>query len=163
MQRVPFISPLSIGTDILQLTRLNPLLVNPDGTCRTRFARRILHPLEQKELQTRHPAWHEGSRPGQQSLKLIAQWMGGRWAAKEAARKAVGATVLGWKDVRVERDELTGRPTILWKLERGSSPNVEHEGRLSISHDGDYVVATVLAVPFPSDPPTANIEQFNGK
>lgn len=79
----------------------------------------------------------------------MARWIAGRFAAKEAARKAAaaGAKGVGWKDVVVQvggEDGAEGRPEVVL-----FDPNREGDrgrvGRLSISHDGEYVVATVLA------------------
>lgn len=66
----------------------------------------------------------------------MARWLAGRFAAKEAARKAwaEGAGNISWKEVTVRVGEM-GKPEIDI---RGSV------GRVSISHDADYVVATVL-------------------
>lgn len=98
----------------------------------------------------------------------MTRWLAGRFAAKEAARKAApdGAASLGWKDVevRVPRDNhvegkgqvdgddvgefvpeegTSRRPEIVFLGGGGDRP--DRLGRLSISHDGEYVVATVLA------------------
>lgn len=109
----------------------------------------------------------------------MARWLAGRFAAKEAARKAApgGAASVGWKDVVVIRDDeagesasasapetvsgngsrskssveriremrrqrSSGRPGIVY-LDANGGPG--RMGKLSISHDGEYVVATVLA------------------
>ena len=76
----------------------------------------------------------------------ITRWLAGRFAAKEAARKAApsGAASIGWKDVMVRIQEDGG------SFGEGVSrrPEIVYLGRvakLSISHDGEYVVATVLA------------------
>lgn len=75
----------------------------------------------------------------------MARWLAGRFAAKEAARKAApgGAASIGWKDVLVRAAPATaagsGRPEVVFL---GADSRI---GKLSISHDGDYVVATVLA------------------
>lgn len=80
----------------------------------------------------------------------MAGWLAGRFAAKEAARKAApaGAAALGWKDVAVVVGErgpggVSARPELLFA---GRESGDERLGRLSLSHDGDYVVAMVLAV-----------------
>lgn len=94
----------------------------------------------------------------------MTRWLAGRFAAKEAARKAApgGAASLGWKDVvvRVPEDAegdregeseigatvqegTSRRPEIVFL--GGSAGRPDRLGRLSISHDGEYVVATVLA------------------
>lgn len=98
----------------------------------------------------------------------MIRWLAGRFAAKEAAKKAapLGAAGVGWKDVlvRVSRDDEdssgvasgSGRPEIVY-LDRPVTGDAQWDqaaargargrvGKLSISHDGDYVVATVLAV-----------------
>lgn len=100
----------------------------------------------------------------------MARWLAGRFAAKEAARKAApgGAISVGWKDVEIrvsgEEEEAenvvpkergdrgrigrrsaeseSGRPEIVYLDPEGGPGRV---GKLSISHDGEYVVATVLA------------------
>lgn len=88
----------------------------------------------------------------------MTRWLAGRFAAKEAARKAApfGAASIGWKDVIVrvqEPDEdlqtssesaegVSRRPEIVYL---GDGDERGRAGQLSISHDGDYVVATVLA------------------
>ena len=100
----------------------------------------------------------------------MARWLAGRFAAKEAARKAApgGAITVGWKDVEIrvsgEEEEAenvvpqergdrgrvgrrraeseSGRPEIVYLDPEGRPGRV---GKLSISHDGEYVVATVLA------------------
>ncbi|KAK5093948.1 hypothetical protein LTR70_004474 [Exophiala xenobiotica] len=101
----------------------------------------------------------------------IRNYLAGRWAAKEAARKAWGAHLLGFKDVRVAFDmpnspgdphdrnsnHETAWPGVkivcepyygMYGVNRGAiDAGPRQEGRLSISHDGDYVVATVIAEP----------------
>ncbi len=57
----------------------------------------------------------------------------------------MGATQLGWKDVRVEVAEASGEPRIVCASRNTDNEEIEHEARLSISHDGDYVTAVVLA------------------
>lgn len=87
----------------------------------------------------------------------MIRWLAGRFAAKEAARKATptagGAGSIGWKDVMVRAEQedsermsvkngKSSRPEIVFLDVGGMEDRV---GRLSISHDGEYVVATVLA------------------
>lgn len=75
----------------------------------------------------------------------MARWLAGRFAAKEAARKAApgGASVVSWKDVMVSIEEGGGgRPEVVYTKDGGETGQV---GKLSISHDGEYVVATVIA------------------
>ena len=106
--------------------------------------------------------------------RKLTSWLAGRWAAKEAARKAWGADIIGFKDVHVEVGEPapgfgSGRVYIVCEPysypHAGADLNLEppqarnklatsedtatlrQHGQLSISHDGDYVVATVIAAP----------------
>lgn len=142
MQRVAFPYNLSIGADIVYLPRIRRLVNRREGRSLIPFAKRILHPLEIRDLSHRHPHWQTQHT----CSESIVNWLGGRFAAKEAARKAMGATTLGWKDVRVEVTEGSGQPRIICATRDVNNQDIEHEAKLSISHDGDYVVATVLAV-----------------
>lgn len=84
----------------------------------------------------------------------MTRWLAGRFAAKEAARKAApgGAASIPWKDVVVRVQEDTSndgdgtsrRPEVVY-LGGEVDGHAGRVGRLSISHDGEYVVATVLA------------------
>ena len=113
----------------------------------------------------------------------ILRFIGGRWAVKEAARKAVGAERCAWKDVLVRVREGGALDCVIRtkeSVEKGikrdfmeeehtdSKMNVENEpvrrleveqryhisrdedkgqvAMCSISHDGEYVTAMVLAV-----------------
>ncbi len=61
----------------------------------------------------------------------------------------MGATTLGWKDIRVEVRGGSGQPRIIYARRNADNQDIEYEAKLSISHDGDYVVATVLAAERP--------------
>ncbi|GAB1209511.1 hypothetical protein APSETT445_008290 [Aspergillus pseudonomiae] len=146
MKPLPFPVALNIGTDIVHLPRITRLLHRGDYL--TRFTRRILHDHEQRDFRTRFalPATMNPPNPRANpnpNTTDMARWLAGRFAAKEAARKAApnGAASLGWKDVMVRVSETdTGRPEIVYL--DGETPRI---GKLSISHDGEYVIATVLA------------------
>jgi holo-[acyl-carrier protein] synthase len=145
MRQIAFPFKLSIGTDIVYLPRIHRLISQREGRSLLPFAKRILHPFELRDLSRRHPNWQDqGERTSGSSANLV-KWLGGRFAAKEAARKAMGATILGWKDVRVEVAEGSGQPRIVCMTRTAKGEDVEQEAKLSISHDGDYVTATVLA------------------
>jgi holo-[acyl-carrier protein] synthase len=149
MHRIRFPSSLNIGTDIVYLPRIRRLVSKQQGRRIIPFAKRILHSLELGDLAQRHPHWRlQRDQAGADSDSLI-KWLGGRFAAKEAARKALGASTLGWKDVRVEVNRASGQPCIVTTIQNANNEAVEHEAKLSISHDGDYVVATVLAAALP--------------
>jgi holo-[acyl-carrier protein] synthase len=169
--RIPLSLPYTIGTDIVHIKRIRELifgrLETDDGGKRlTRFLDRILHPLERQDFDKRFPAFIRrigNEHPQDSDHGLNAQfkeptgsWVAGRWAAKEAAKKAWGAQTLGFKDVRVEVCE-DGAVQIVcsgWRtLAIGQLPErAEQVGRLSISHDGEYAVATVMATPLQINP-----------
>ncbi|PGH06812.1 hypothetical protein AJ79_06455 [Helicocarpus griseus UAMH5409] len=163
MKLTPFPLPFNIGTDIVHLPRILSLIHRPataggTTTYLNRFIRRILCEQELKDFQTKFfPPHHSISKtlapvPGGAvgdggSSTEMARWLAGRFAAKEAARKAApgGASTISWKDVMVsiDRDGGSKKPEIVYLKDGGACGEL---GKLSISHDGDYVVATVLAV-----------------
>ncbi|KAF9075905.1 4'-phosphopantetheinyl transferase [Rhodocollybia butyracea] len=121
---------IGIGVDIAQISRVSALL-NRRGS--DKLAQRIL-----SELELVH--WHT-SRSN--VLSRDALFLGVRWALKEAAYKATYPTFCpSWKD-------LTYHP--LGSREPGSKPMLSYKSctslslNCSVSHDGDYVFATVLA------------------
>ncbi|KAL3475272.1 4'-phosphopantetheinyl transferase superfamily [Aspergillus californicus] len=172
MKPLRFPLPINIGTDIVHIPRIARLICRP--TYLPRFTRRILSNSEQQDFQTRfsipssllelsprpsppQPKKHAAIGP----LRItpdMSRWLAGRFAAKEAARKAApgGAESIGWKDVVVRVGDgdgigesgAMGRPEIVFldpNREEGDGEGEGRLGQLSISHDGDYVVATVLA------------------
>lgn len=170
MKPLPFPLSLNIGTDIVHIPRITRLLSQRDYL--TRFTRRILSTREQADFATRFKETLQLHNPPPASTKAasiakqplitaeMTRWLAGRFAAKEAARKAApgGAASIGWKDVVVSVQEADGgavdgtsrRPEVVYLPagagdagRGGSGPG--RVGRLSISHDGEYVVATVLA------------------
>ena len=169
--RIPNSLPYTIGTDIINIKRINELIFrsaqhNDGGKRLSRFLGRILHPLERQDFDKRFPASFKalGNRHGRarcsgptaQFHNSTGSWLAGRWAAKEAAKKAWGAQALGFKDVRVEICE-RGEVQIVchgWKTSAVGQALEEAEqvGRLSISHDGEYAVATVMATPLQITP-----------
>lgn len=134
-------------------------------------------------------------------LHNLKQALAGRWAAKEAAKKAWGATLVSWKDLSVhyvpggrEPGSPGGgveivlspfqyqRPAMVFdemrtihaqererngggaddrglgkmgqedaRARTGAGETMLQRGRLTVSHDGDYCVATVLAEPISPD------------
>ncbi|KAI9044258.1 holo-ACP synthase [Aspergillus affinis] len=156
MKPLPFPFPLNIGTDIVHLPRISRLL-NRRGGYLASFTRRILCEQEQRDFHARFAlsfrtttsssAFTESVPPREPPTIITAdmtRWLAGRFAAKEAARKAApsGAATTGWKDVmvRVGEADQEGRPEIVYL-----GPEGGRVGKLSISHDGEYVIATVLA------------------
>lgn len=175
MKPLPFV----LGTDIFHISRLDPITKSGKFVA---IAERVLHPTEiprfspmRNDIDRSLREWvtlplpksdesqEEPSVKRKSEAWKAASWLAGRWAAKEAARKAWGASLLSWKDVRVETDE--GAPGVInasrpVKIvcqpspspgidfgESGDQKALRQEGRLSISHDGEYCVATVIAEP----------------
>jgi holo-[acyl-carrier protein] synthase len=74
--------------------------------------------------------------------------LAGRWAAKEAVMKALGVGVgeVALTDIEIGREE-SGRPIV--SLSGTAATRARAAGltqwEVSISHDGDYAIATVLA------------------
>ncbi|KAJ9606925.1 hypothetical protein H2200_008936 [Cladophialophora chaetospira] len=155
--RLPFPLALRVGTDIIATNRiLSPL--RPDIRRAVRLTNRFLLPQELDDLTRRFPAWKEHDRLRTQQ---VAAWIAGRWAAKEAAKKAWDASLLSFRDLRIEADS-DGAVHIICDTRLTASHNSDHSvfsptqvseqvAQLSISHDGDYTVATVLATPLHPD------------
>lgn len=112
---------VGLGVDVTHILRFSRLLGRPNAA---RFIRRILHPTECARLSS----LHESLRP---------RYVAGCWAAKEALFKTLDAkkqrefTFKQWR-----RQTEDGKPVI-----SGDHPD---QFLLSISHDGDVLVATVL-------------------
>ncbi|EXJ80961.1 hypothetical protein A1O3_07249 [Capronia epimyces CBS 606.96] len=152
--RAPFPLSLRIGTDIVATSRiLSPL--QPDYKRLSRLAARFLHPRELDDLNHRFPNWKDAQSHDGLKRQQLAAWLAGRWAAKEAAKKAWDATLLGFRDLRVE-PETGGRVQVICdtRLARDPPPInriTEQAAQLSISHDGDYTIAMVMATPLHPD------------
>ncbi|KAE8552963.1 hypothetical protein TMatcc_007636 [Talaromyces marneffei ATCC 18224] len=156
MKPIPFPYALNIGTDVVHLPRIYRLLTQrgtkSSETYLHKFTRRILCPQELQDFHTRFglqnnaPLDQKASISSRKITPDMARWLAGRFAAKEAARKAApgGATSISWKDVLIRAAPASSagssRPEIIYL--NGAESRL---GKLSISHDGDYVVATVLA------------------
>ncbi|EEQ33149.1 putative holo-[acyl-carrier-protein] synthase [Microsporum canis] len=157
MKPTPFPFLLNIGTDIVHIPRIQRLVTHSvvnssQRTYLSRFVRRILCKQEQAVFESKFQlaaSVSNAALPAQpitpQKCTDIARWLAGRFAAKEAARKAApgGASSISWKEVVVRAEAGgDGRPEVVY-LREGDS--VGQVGKLSISHDGEYVVATVIA------------------
>ena len=154
--RIPAPTTLNIGTDIISVARLTRLF-GPPVERQSRFVDKILHASEVQELHRRFPQWQATKSQVQahEDFRKITFWLAGRWAAKEAAKKAWNAHLLSWKDLRVEA-EVGGNVLIICNPDSDpntstTSPIIEQAAKLSISHDGDYATAVVLAAPLHAD------------
>jgi len=168
MKPIPFPLALNIGVDVVHLPRILNLIQRKTAnhtsstnntTYLERFTRRILCGQEQREFANRFKLPPVSLNPIPKPIITVdmARWLAGRFAAKEAARKAAphGAGSLSWKDIIVRMEEDCGgcsqtvpgssrRPEVLYVGKLGDKDG-GRLAKLSIAHDGDYVVATVLA------------------
>lgn len=65
------------------------------------------------------------------------------WAAKEAVYKAIkqlDSRSVSWKKIEIRRDKIAGKPSVSLPSDQNSISI-----SLSLSHDGDYVWAVVIA------------------
>ena len=111
-------SNMSTGIDIVSIDRIKEILTSSK---RERFLKKIFSPNEIKEGQLRQNE---------------AQFFSGRFAAKEAIRKATSTphnpTKLTFKSIEIF-NYASGKP--------GADLNNESVVDISISHDGNYAVA----------------------
>lgn len=119
-----------IGIDIVEIKRIEKILErNPDS-----FIQRILTPKEQEAL----------PQPGRRRIEYLA----GRFAAKEAAAKALGTGIgkaFSFLDGEILKDNM-GKPFLTLSENTRQSVNL-HEGYrayLSISHSKEYAIAQVV-------------------
>ena len=152
--RAPFPLALRIGTDIIETSRiLCPL--KPNSKRLTRLAARFLHDKELEDLTRRFPDWRNSEVLIESKRRHVATWIAGRWAAKEAAKKAWDATLLSFRDLRVET-EVGGAVHIICDTAIRTDDDFNHQvteqvAQVSISHDGDYTIAAVIATPLHQD------------
>ncbi len=123
---------LSTGVDIIEISRVGDVLSRYGD----RFLRRVFTEAES--------AYCRGRPPN----------LAGRFAAKEAAMKALGTGVRGvaWRDIEVVRAS-SGAPSILLhgRAEARARRLGVEEISLSISHSRDYAVAFVVVRCEPSE------------
>ena len=125
---------IRLGTDIVYIPRIQAA-INRFGD---RFLQRVYTLAEQHDCGYGDAA----SRP---SVERLA----GRWAAKEAVAKALGTgwQGVGYTDIEIHRQP-SGAPTV--HLHKGAAAQVatwgESQWQLSLSHDGNYAIATALLI-----------------
>ena len=118
---------VGIGTDIVEIARLKTA-VERSGDA---FLQRVYTAAELAEAEGRF------------------EYLGGRWAAKEAAAKALGCGIgekCSFADVEII-DAPSGAPTLVCKAPMAKKLSRRyHELRwhVSISHERAYAVATVI-------------------
>lgn len=113
---------VGIGTDICAIKRVEDALKKYEA----RFIKRLLTPTEQAQLSSPSPA-------------QLAK----RWAAKEAASKALGTGIgeaLSFQDIEITHDAI-GKPLLAV-----NNANFKHLSfHLSLSDETDYALAFVVA------------------
>ncbi|KLN64389.1 holo-ACP synthase [Vibrio sp. VPAP30] len=120
---------VGLGTDIAEIERIEKAL----GRSGEPFAKRILTKAELEKFAT---------------LKQQGRFLAKRFAAKEAASKALGTGIalgVSFHDFEITNDEL-GKPVLSLSgtaLELAKQKQVEHI-HLSISDERHYAVATVI-------------------
>lgn len=119
-----------VGIDVVQISRIAESL----SKFGDRFMRRVFTPDEIS---------YASSAPA-----LLTQRLAARFAAKEATIKALKLSLqgVGWKDLEVRRDS-TGACEM--QLHGAAKRSADADGvttlALSMSHDGDYAAAIVIA------------------
>ena len=126
---------LEHGIDLLEIKRIHEAVENHGE----RFIARILSPEEQAYFSSKFHGASEARKN---------EWLAGRYAAKEAILKALGtglAENISWHDITVLPNDL-GAPVV--RLQKTAQERYTALGakaiRLSISHDGGFVIASCL-------------------
>lgn len=152
---------IRLGTDIIYIPRIQAVIKRFGK----RFLERVYTPTEQQN------SGYDENILTRTSINKLA----GRWAAKEAVVKALGTgwQGVGYTDVEICR-HISGMPYVtlynnaaavaaairvgngeiggVGEVERNisftcpTSPPDRHEWQLSLSHDGDYAIATAIFI-----------------
>lgn len=117
---------IGMGTDIVELARLDAAMKRGGEE----FLQRIYTAAELEEGKDR------------------LEYLGGRWAAKEAAAKALGCGIgsgCSFTDIEII-DAPTGAPALTCRARAAKTLAEKHKLRwhVSISHEHAYAVATVI-------------------
>mmetsp|Transcript_18919 Transcript_18919/g.60483 ORF Transcript_18919/g.60483 Transcript_18919/m.60483 type:complete len:160 (+) Transcript_18919:102-581(+) len=129
---------VGLGVDLVHVPRIARAWARFGG----RFAARFLHPDERAALQALQ------LRQGADEAR-VAQWLAGRWAAKEAAYKALGPSAGPARTLFTELQVLSGSAKQpLLELHGTAAATARARGvkrsHLSLSHDGEYAFAQVI-------------------
>ena len=121
---------LGLGTDLVAVSRVEEIL----SRHKERFLQRVFTGAEQAEcLRRARPAMH----------------LAARLAAKEATMKALGTgwgLGVRWQDIEVESGGTTPPALRLGgQAKRQAEARGVRQALVSLSHDGDYAIAVVLA------------------
>lgn len=153
--RLPFKPGLVLGTDIAHATRFsNP--DKPDWIRLTKLCRRFMTDKEYTALFSRFPILRQTEREkrgeiSKHCINRIGLHVAGRWAAKEAAMKAWNAKLVRMDNIEIHQRS-DGCMELQCFLPEGPKDSVTSQSAVvSISHDGVYAMATVLAEPLHPD------------
>lgn len=127
---------LGLGIDILCISRLNSLSEKRRNFL-IRFSKRILSLPEHRDFQYIMNTTDIG---------YALQFLGTRWAVKEAAYKALSPYYpkLSWHDLVLSK-ESNGSPTLRFINESNTILSSQPLLHVSTSHDQDMLIAIVLA------------------
>ncbi|THV52586.1 hypothetical protein BGAL_0075g00320 [Botrytis galanthina] len=96
-----------------------------------------------------------------ENVQGVARFVAGRFAAKEAAKKAFSKRKLNFHDITIDSpslDNLRSRaPVTLIKSAAGQDDQIVP---MSISHDGDYATAVCMSCEDVAPPPTPDLQQI---
>ncbi|SPN99642.1 related to phosphopantetheine protein transferase [Cephalotrichum gorgonifer] len=130
---LPFPLPLALGTDICRVSRVASILSHP--TRGPRFVERVLSPEERSLPRVR------GVLARKLTDGAVAEFIAGRFAAKEAAFKAHPSHHLGFHDIVIRSSGTESGPIAAIIRDQGE---VDFTALVSISHDGGFAVGVCL-------------------
>ncbi len=113
---------LRVGVDLVQVSRIAASV----ETFGERFVDRVFTPAEAAYATT-------------------PERLAARFAAKEAVKKALELDGVGWRDIEVARRANGACDVVLHGAARAAAEALGATLALSMSHDGDYATATVVA------------------
>lgn len=122
---------IGVGTDLVEIARLRKML---EGTSGDRFLERILTPGERELAEKRRGR--------------LAEFVSGRFAAKEAIVKAIGCGIgkqIGFQDIEVLPDAL-GKPVCRVKAEALLRAGLEGNPRIHMSITHTETMAAAYAI-----------------
>ncbi|HSN30843.1 MAG TPA: holo-ACP synthase [Kofleriaceae bacterium] len=113
---------LRVGVDLVQVSRIAASV----ATFGERFVERVFTPAEAAYATT-------------------PERLAARFAAKEAVKKALQLDGVGWREIEVARRANGACDVVLHGAARAAAEALGATLALSMSHDGDYATATVVA------------------
>jgi holo-[acyl-carrier protein] synthase len=122
-------SRLRVGIDLVQVSRIASSL----ETFGDKFLTRVF---------TDDEVAYARSAP---AASVTVERLAARFAAKEAGKKALGLDGVGWRDLEVRRADNGACDLALHGSARDAAAAIGAELALSMSHEGDYATAIVIA------------------